>query len=243
MKLAFLSDIHGNVPALEAVLADVARFSVDAVYHLGDLVGYNPFPNQVAAKVRDLGLTGVVGNYDLAVAAEVPDPIAVYLNPAISDLAKDIFRWTRSQVTPETRAYLLGLPERLTLKCNGLELLLTHGSPRHIREYLRPHLTDEELQPVLASIPERVLLTGHTHLPMVRQVAGKWLINPGSVGFPKDGDYRASWALVTVKGGLEVELRRVDYDVRRTAEALLAAGLPPQAAQDLMHGGRQKRSA
>ncbi len=240
MKLAILSDMHGNLPALEAVLADLAGQEVDAIYHLGDLVGYNPFPNEVAARVRDLGLTGVVGNYDLAVAADVPDPIATYLNPAISEMAKDIYRWTRARVSSETREYLLSLPERLTLEINGLGILLAHGSPRHIREYLRPRLGDEELRPVLEAIPEAVLCTGHTHLPMVRQVGGKWLINPGSVGFPKDGDYRASYALVAVGEDLQVEIRRVDYDVRRTADALLACGLPAQAAADLRRGGREK---
>jgi putative phosphoesterase len=242
MRLAIISDIHGNLPALEAVLADIAAQRVDATWHLGDLVGYNPFPNEVVSMVRDLNLQGVAGNYDLAVAADVPDPIATYLNPAITDLARDIYRWTQTQVTAATRDFLLGLPDRLSLKLNGMEILLTHGSPRNIREYLRPHLGEAELRPVLEGIVEKALLTGHTHLPLVRQVAGKWLINPGSVGFPKDGDYRASWALLTMQIDLQVEIRRVDYDVQRTAEALLAAGLPPQAAQDLRRGRRLKKS-
>lgn len=240
MRLAVISDIHGNLPALEAILEDIAGQQAETVYHLGDLVGYNPFPEEVVTRVRDLGLTGVVGNYDLAVAAEVPDPVAEFLNPAITEMGRAIYHWTRERVRQETKAYLRGLPRRLSLQVAGRRLLLTHGSPRHVREYLRPRLTDAELAPVVGEISEEVLLVGHTHIPLVRQVAGKWLVNPGSVGFPKDGDPRASYALLEVEGEVRVEIRRVVYDVERTARALLAAGLPPQAAADLRQGRRAK---
>lgn len=240
MRLAVISDIHGNLPALEAVLEEIAAKKAQAVYHLGDLVGYNPFPEEVVTRVRDLGLTGVVGNYDLAVAAEVPDPVAEFLNPAITEMGRAIYHWTRERVRQETKAYLRGLPRRLSLQVAGRRLLLTHGSPRHVREYLRPRLTDAELAPVVGEISEEVLLVGHTHIPLVRQVAGKWLVNPGSVGFPKDGDPRASYALLKVEEEVQVEIRRVVYDVERTARALLAAGLPPQAAADLRQGRRAK---
>lgn len=240
MRLAVISDIHGNLPALEAVLEDMAAIGVEAVYHLGDLVGYNPFPEEVVALIREQGLPGVVGNYDLAVAAEVPDPVAEFLNPAITEMGRAIYQWTRERVSEETRDYLRGLPPYLSLTLNGRRLLLTHGSPRHVREYLRPWLTDAELAPVVGEISEDVLLVGHTHIPMVRQVAGKWLFNPGSVGFPKDGDPRASYALLEVEAEVRVEIRRVAYEVERTARALLGAGLPPQAAADLRQGRRAK---
>ncbi len=241
MQFAILSDMHGNLPALEAVLEDIASLGVEEIYHLGDLVGYNPFPDEVAARIRELGLPGVVGNYDLAVAADVADPIGEYLNPAISEMAKEIYRWTRARVSAATTEYLLSLPERLTLDLGHWRVLLTHGSPRHVREYLRPRLTDEELLPILAEVEAEVIFIGHTHIPMVRQVDQKLLINPGSIGFPKDGDPRASYALVHVGRNFDVEIRRVPYDTDQAVKALLAAGLPAQAAEDLQYGCRLKK--
>jgi putative phosphoesterase len=241
MQFAIISDIHGNLPALEAVLEDIASLGVEEIYHLGDLVGYNPFPDEVATRVKELGLPGVVGNYDLAVAADAADPIGEYLNPAISEMAKEIYRWTRARLSDATTEYLLTLPERLTLDLGDWRVLLTHGSPRHVREYLRPRLTDAELLPILAGVEAQVIFTGHTHIPMVRRVEQKLLVNPGSVGFPKDGDPRASYALVNVGRNFDVEIRRVPYDIDQAVGALLAAGLPVQAAQDLHYGRRLKK--
>lgn len=241
MRLAMISDIHGNLPALGAVLADIDRRGVEAIYHLGDLVGYNPFPNEVVGKIRELGLPGVVGNYDLAVAAQVEDPIGTYLNPVISPLAQEIYHWTRTRVRAENKSFLQSLPRRLHLKVKGWNLLLTHGSPRDIREYLRPTLSEEELAAALKDTEAEVVLVGHTHRPMVRRVGEKWLINPGSVGFPKDGDRRAAYALMDIGEHFTVTIERVDYPVEETAREIVIQGLPFQAAEDLLYGRRLKK--
>jgi len=243
MKLAIFSDVHGNLPALLAVLADIAQESPDAVYHLGDLVGYNPFPNEVVAKVRDLEIPGIIGNYDLAVVAEEPEAIARYLNPTVSDMALDIYHWTKGELSPESRQYLNALPDRLTLEFGGWRLFLTHGSPRSIREYVRPRFTEAELAQVLAGIEAEVILAGHTHIPQVRQVDGKTFVNPGSVGFPKDGDPRAVYAILNLGEELEVTIKRIAYPVEDTARMILAQGLPAQAAEGLRHGRRLRRTA
>ncbi|OPX19311.1 MAG: hypothetical protein BZ151_09925 [Desulfobacca sp. 4484_104] len=237
-RLAIISDLHGNLPALEAVLADIQKQGIAEIYHLGDLVGYNPFPNETVGLVRERGLTGLTGNYDRAVSDSGPEAIATYLNPKISPMALDIYHWTLAEVTADTRAYLAALPEQLTLKVDNWQILLTHGSPRHIREYVRPHLADKTLKEILTGVKAQIVLTGHTHIPLVRNLNGQWLINPGSVGFPKDGDPRASYAILELGQTLGITIQRVAYDLERTAQAIVARGLPQQAAETLRRGRR-----
>ena len=237
-RLAVISDIHGNLPALEAVLADIAAQGLRDIYHLGDLVGYNPFPNEVVALVRERDLPGITGNYDQAVLARVPDPVATFLNPKITPMGKDLYRWTVSEVDAASREHLAAQPERLSLQVGAWKILLTHGSPRHIRDYVRPWTPEETLREIVAGVEENVLFTGHTHIPLVRQVNGTWLVNPGSVGFPKDGNPLAAYAVLTLGPELSVEIRRVAYDVERTCREILARGLPPKAADDLRVGRR-----
>ncbi|MDD3579426.1 MAG: metallophosphoesterase family protein [Desulfobacca sp.] len=237
-RLAIISDLHGNLPALEAVLADIQAQGIREIYHLGDLVGYNPFPNETVALVRERGLPGLTGNYDRAVSDSGPEAIATYLNPKISPMALEIYHWTLAEVTADTRAYLASLPEQLSLQINQWQILLTHGSPRQIREYVRPHLADETLKDILAGVEAQIVLTGHTHIPLVRNLNGQWLINPGSVGFPKDGDPRASYAILELGETLGIAIRRIEYDIERTAQAIVARGLPLTAAETLRRGRR-----
>jgi putative phosphoesterase len=237
-RIAIISDMHGNLPALKAVLADIQNQGLSQIYHLGDLVGYNPFPNETVALVQARGIPGLAGNYDRAVSAAGPDPIAAYLNPKISPMALEIYHWTMEEVDSGSRDYLAGLPEQLLLQVGQWQILLTHGSPRHVMEYVRPTISDASLSEILAGVSAQIVLTGHTHIPMIRDLNGKWLINPGSVGFPKDGDPRASYAILELEDTLDITIRRVEYDIDQTARELLARGLPPKAADDLYRGRR-----
>ncbi len=115
---------------------------------------------------------------------------------------------------------------------------MTHGSPRHIRDYVRPSWPDELLAELLNEIPEDVLLVGHTHIPQIRPVNGKWLLNPGSVGFPKDGNPLASYLILDLDEEIRPQIRRVPYDIDRTVAAIQAAGLPAKAGEDLRVGRR-----
>jgi putative phosphoesterase len=237
-RLAIISDIHGNLPALEAVLADIEAQGLTDIYHLGDLVGYNPFPNETVALIAAKRLLGITGNYDQAVLALVPDPVGELLNAKITPLGREIYNWTVRAVTPDTRKFLAAQPRRLSLTRGRWRLLLTHGSPRHIKDYVRPSWPDEMVGDLLAEVQEDILLTGHTHIPAVRPVGRKWLINPGSVGFPKDGNPLAAYAVLELGEQLKVDIRRVPYDLNRTIQAIAAAGLPPQAGEDLRRGRR-----
>jgi putative phosphoesterase len=237
-RLAIISDIHGNLPALEAVLADIEAQGLTEILHLGDLVGYNPFPNETVALIAGLGITGITGNYDQAVLAQVPDPIGELLNAKITPMGREIYAWTVQAVTQATREFLAAQPRHRSLARGGWRLLLTHGSPRHIKDYVRPSWPDELIGDLLGEVAEDIVLTGHTHIPAVRQVGGKWLLNPGSVGFPKDGNPRAAYAVLSLGWEVQVNIRRVEYDLDRTVQAIIAAGLPPKAGADLRLGRR-----
>jgi putative phosphoesterase len=237
-RFVVISDIHGNLPALEAVLADIASLGLTEIYHLGDLVGYNPFPNETVGLVAKLGIPGITGNYDQAVLAQVPDPVGELLNAKITPMGREIYAWTVREVNDPTREFLAVQPRERSLTVGRWRLRLTHGSPRHIKDYVRPTWPDEMVADLLGEVAEDILLTGHTHIPVVRPVNGKWLINPGSVGFPKDGNPLAAYAVLELDRELQVHIRRVPYDLDRTVGAIAACGLPPQAGEDLRAGRR-----
>ena len=238
IRLAIISDIHGNLPALEAVLADIDAQGLTDIYHLGDLVGYNPFPNETVALIAERCIPGITGNYDQAVLAQVSDPIGELLNAKITPMGREIYAWTVREVNLQSRAFLAAQPRHLSLARGTWRLLLTHGSPRHIKDYVRPTWPDEMVGDLLSEVKEDILFTGHTHIPLVRQVKGKWLLNPGSVGFPKDGNPQAAYAVLEFGQELKVNIRRVKYDIERTIRAILKRGLPPKAGDDLRVGRR-----
>ncbi|MEJ2679749.1 MAG: metallophosphoesterase family protein, partial [Gemmatimonadota bacterium] len=200
MRYALMGDIHGNLPALEAVLAALdARGDVDVVAHLGDLVGYAPWPNEVVSLLRARGIMGVAGNYDSTVATDHDHCGCAYQDPRQEELAHISYGWTREHVTPETKAYLGGLPFRLDLRPlgghrAGPTLYLVHGAPTLNTLYWkedRPDTFCAKMAGRLGAKPGDVVAFGHTHLPGRREVGGVHVVNAGSVGRPKDGDPRA----------------------------------------------------
>jgi putative phosphoesterase len=237
-RLAIISDIHGNLPALEAVLADIEVLGITDIYHLGDLVGYNPFPNETVALIAQRGIPGITGNYDQAVLGLVADPIGELLNAKITPMGREIYAWTVREVNSQSREFLAAQPRQVSLARGKWRLRLTHGSHRHIKDYVRPSWPNEMVGDLLREVEEDVLLAGHTHIPMVRAVNGKWLVNPGSVGFPKDGNPLAAYAVLELGEELVVEIRRVEYDIERTIREIATRGLPPKAGEDLRVGRR-----
>lgn len=247
MRYALIGDIHGNLPALEAVLAAIdARRDVDVVAHLGDLVGYAPWPNEVVSLLRSRSIAGVAGNYDSTVATDHDHCGCAYEDPRQEELAHLSYGWTRARVTPETKAYLGGLPFRLDLRPlgghrAGPTLYLVHGAPTLNTLYWKEERPDSfclKMADRLGAKPGDVVAFGHTHLPWRRVVDGVHFVNAGSVGRPKDGDPRAAYALVELGGGPpRTEIARAEYDVAAAASAIRDSTLPDEFALVLETGG------
>jgi len=241
MRIAVVSDIHSNLAALETVLGAIG--SVDAIWHLGDVVGYGPQPGAVVARLREAGAIGVRGNHDDAAGGST----------AIEMFNPDGYRamqWTRARIDETTRLYLAGLPERRVPEGSGFTLV--HGSPSDpIWEYMDSTFVAEAN---MSAFETPYCLVGHTHVPRVfREVRGKvkssyvdagatleldgkrLILNPGSVGQPRDGDPRSGYLLIDTDAA-RVTWHRVEYDIAATQAAMDAAGLPATLARRLSHG-------
>lgn len=238
MRLAIYSDVHGNRHALDAVLSDISKSACDAIYCLGDLVGYGAFPNEVTERVRSNGTPTVIGNYDDGVGFERTDCGCAYRTPLEQELGGQSFAWTKARVTAENKAYLRTLVKEIRLDANGRRVLLVHGSPRRLNEYLFEDRPLASFQRLTVSSNADVIVCGHTHKPYVKRVDGVTFVNAGSVGKPKDADWRACYAIVDIAKEVSVTFRRVNYDVKAAAAAIRTSGLPEQFASDIETGGR-----
>lgn len=234
MRIAVFSDIHGNLQALNAVLDDMAAQRPDAVYCLGDLVGYGANPDEVTDRIRREGFPTVMGNYDDGVGFDREECGCAYTAEQDRLLGDRSLAWTKAHTTAETKAFLRTLNTELRLEADGRRILLVHGSPRRINEYLFEDRPVSSFQRLAASSEADVIVFGHTHKPYVKDVDGVRFINDGAVGKPKDGDWRACY--VVVDDG-EATFRRVAYDVTAAAAAIRASDLPHEFARDIETGG------
>jgi predicted phosphodiesterase len=256
VRLAIVSDIHANLPALEAVLADAQSAGPDQLWCLGDVVGYGAQPDECASLVAERCALCLVGNHDLAVLGELDES-------AFSPAAAAAVRWTRETAKPETMEFLRGLEPA----DEGHEVALYHASPRDpVWEYV---LWPDQAAECIAAQAARVSLIGHSHVALFFVIAGngartvapgqaieppnaargaqagagtrlnlsegRWLINPGSVGQPRDGDPRAAW-LELDTDTWEVTYHRTEYEIDRAADAIVANELPEHLAKRLYVG-------
>lgn len=248
MRYALISDIHANLPALQAVYADITRRSdVGAVYHLGDLVGYAPWPNEVVGLIAAMGIAGVAGNYDSTVGTDYKHCGCRYEDPRQEELSHLSYGWTRQHVSPKTKAFLAGLPFRIDLLPNGGHLagprvVLVHGTPTLNTLYWAEDRPDDfclKMANHAGAKPGDVIAFGHTHLPWHREVSGIHFVNTGSVGRPKDGDWRAGYVLLDVaQAAVGIEFVRVEYDVESVMRAIRESELPDDFADFLRTGGQ-----
>jgi putative phosphoesterase len=233
MRLAIFSDIHGNLPALEAVLDDISRRRPDATYCLGDLVGYGPFPDEVIARIRADGTPTIMGNYDDGVGYDRDECGCAYREPEEQRRGDESLRWTKVHVTPENKAFLRQLQAQIRITIEGTRVLLVHGSPRKINEYLFEDRPLTSFQRLAASSDADVIVFGHTHKPYAKLVDGVWFVNVGSVGKPKDGNWHACYAMLDVTAAPPAEFVRVPYDIDKVTQAIRSSELPHEFAADL----------
>ncbi|HXT34193.1 MAG TPA: metallophosphoesterase family protein [Chloroflexota bacterium] len=231
MRVAVIADIHGNLTALDAVLANLQDAGVDRVVCLGDVAALGPQPHEVIGRLRDLGCPAVMGNCDIV-------PLRpVRLSPLDEEGRRwfEIEEWGAAQLTPEDLTYLRAFPPTLTVPLgDDATLLCFHGSPRSNTDSIVATTPDTVLARMLHGYSATVLAGGHTHAPFIRRYQEAVLLNPGSVGFPYEAtDYRRGhppWAEYSIvewrSGRLYIELRRVSIDVDLVMQALLRSGMP-----------------
>lgn len=235
MRAALLGDVHANLPALEAVLADARRRRAQAIWNVGDGVGYNAFPEEVVRLLRASRALSLAGDYDLKVL-KVPRKAAKWRRKKRPEKWLAL-KWAYEHLSEESRAYLAALPRELRLTIGGRRVLLTHGSPAAIDEPLSPDSPVERLRELARLARTDVIVCGHSHRPFAREVDGVWFINPGSVGRMDDGDPRASYAILDFRRELpEPHLLRVAYDVERAVAALRRQRLPGAFAEMIRRG-------
>jgi putative phosphoesterase len=234
-RVAVITDIHANLPALEAAFAEIERLGVDAIYCGGDLVGYGPHPNEVCAAIEARAIPTIYGNYDYAIARDLEDCGCAYIDPhdrAIGQLSVD---WTLAHTNQQSKDFMRELPFDLPFELGGRRVRLVHGSPRKVNEYLFEDKPARTFERIAALADCDVLAFGHTHKPWVHEYGAVLFVNCGSVGKPKDGDARGSFALLEERtDGISVTIERAAYDALAVAREMRSSGLPDELADKLV---------
>jgi predicted phosphodiesterase len=243
MKIALFSDIHANLPALQACLADLESRKPDAMYCLGDLVGYNIWPNEVINEIRKRGIPTLAGNYDFGIGRATDDCGCAYKTDQDKSNGAVSISYTNQIVKEDERRYLRSLPSHIRLEYQLNEekfnVLMVHGSPRKINEYLFEDREEKSLLRIMEQADAHIMFFGHTHKPyhrILKDEQGKFrhAINIGSVGKPKDGDIRGCYVMMSLNESfslaasdtLKIEFVRFDYDVEKAAKAVEESPLP-----------------
>ena len=234
LRLLVVSDIHSNHAALRAVLDDAALW--DRCICAGDTVGYGPDPNECICALRGNGFRSIRGNHDhQVITGDISQLEGVPGNFRFNPRAARAIEINRGLLTPDSRAYLEGLPTSLRLKVDSLNIAVYHGSPRApLSEYVMPEEAKVRAPQLIAESDCDLLVLGHTHKPYAIEHGDALLLNPGSIGQPRDGDPRASYAIVEIaEGKINPHIHRVKYDIERTQEKMKRLGLPEPLATRL----------
>ena len=241
MLIACISDIHGNLPALEAAVADAKARGAGRIVCAGDMTGYGPFPDDVCLFLRKRRIPSIIGNYDQKVM-EVKKR-GVSAASGMKSSKRKILLWAVKHMSRQAYLYLSGLPDHLDVKLPGGKLLsIVHGSPLSPDDAIYPSITGQGLAAKLGTIRPDVLVCGHTHIPFVKRVGGILVVNCGSTGHSIDGDPRPAYALVRAERGAAPRGRivRFDYDRDRTIAMLRKTSLPKGLRKDFAEGNKRR---
>ena len=236
MKVGLIGDVHANLPALEAALAHAHDQDVEAIWNVGDFVGYGAFPDQVVKQLRkNDDVLSIIGNYDRKVLKfkEEKKKWRKKKHP----VKYQAFEWAYENLSKKSRKYLRFLSQEIRMKVKGRRVLLTHGSPASNKEHLTPDTPKKRLRELAQMAKADVIICGHSHQPFARRIDGVWFINTGSVGRPDDGDPRACYAIAQIDSKqVQVDHYRVEYDVDRAVAAIREHKLPELFAQMILQG-------
>jgi putative phosphoesterase len=233
-RVAVITDIHANLPALEAALARIEELGIDDVYCGGDLVGYGPHPNEVCRLIEQRAIPTIYGNYDYAIGRDLEDCGCAYRDQHDRELGQRSIAWTLTHTDAASKAFMRELPFDLRLVLGGRRVRLVHGSPRKVNEYLFEDKPARTFERIAAGADCDVLVFGHTHQPWIREHGGVLFVNCGSVGKPKDGDPRAAFAILEDDRDVRARIERVVYDAEAVAREVAQAGLPAEYGEKLL---------
>ena len=261
-RIALFSDVHGNLPALDAVLADIDASATDSIFCLGDLVGYGPDPAGVIECIRERAIPTIQGNYDEGIGQRRGECGCYYATEQARLDGAASYEFTEAVLNDVDHEWLARLPQEIRLEHAGVRLLLAHGSPRKNNEYLLPDRSDDQLRRLAESAESDVVCIGHVHVPYHRTLAGSrgqlHYVSSGSVGKPKDGDPRACWVELLIGSEPAVReaaaedsacalagttdtwvgftLHHVAYDIASVQAHMAQVGLPLSLAEALARG-------
>jgi putative phosphoesterase len=224
MRIGLISDVHSNAPALLEVLYYLEDAGVDRIIHAGDVIGYNPFPNEVIDLMKKHNVESIRGNHEIIFLTE---------DTSKADYpAERALEWTKGVLTENKRKYIANLEDTLKLRIGDVSISVYHGSPSDPWQYVQAvHATSELLEEAGTDI----LVLGHTHKPFVRPLTAGMIVNPGAVGQPRDGDRRTSLVILD-PGKMEATMKRLPYDVESVRSKIEEVGLPQILSERLKIG-------
>lgn len=241
MLIACFSDPHGNLPALEAAVADARGKGAEQMVCAGDITGYGPFPDNVCRFLQKQAIPAIIGNYDRKVikVAQEGKSAAAGMTPK----KRKILLWTADHLSRPSLQYLTALPDHLDLQlAGGHRILVVHGSPASLDDAIYPSITRQGMEAKIGDTRPDVLLCGHTHIPFVKLLGGILIVNCSSVGHPVDGDPRPAYALIRTAEHAQPHghIIRFDYDWEQTIAALKKTSLPKALRKDFAEGTKRR---